>query len=80
MPAGLGVMISGVFSGSPAARAGMRAGDVIVSAAGQHVDSPLALQTVLGQHHPGDRVSIGWIGQGGLRHSATVTLMKGPAG
>ena len=77
---GHGVVIGGVFSGSPASRAGLAAGDVIVSAGGQPVGSPLALQAVLGRHHPGDQVSISWTDHSGARHSATVVLMPGPAG
>jgi S1-C subfamily serine protease len=80
VPAGSGVLISGVFSESPASAAGLRAGDVIVSAGGRRVGSPEALQSVLQRHHPGDHVALTWINQGGLRHSATVTLIKGPAG
>ena len=77
---GSGVLISGVFSGSPASGAGVRAGDLIVSAAGRRVGSPEALQAALQRHHPGDRVGLTWIDQGGLRHSATMRLVKGPAG
>jgi S1-C subfamily serine protease len=78
--AGRGVGVTGVFSGSPASQAGLAAGDVIIGADGRRVGSPLALQSVLGRHHPGDRVQITWIDAGGLRHSATVTLINGPAG
>jgi S1-C subfamily serine protease len=53
---------------------------VIVAAGGQRVGSPLGLQSVLGQHHPGDQVSIGWVDQSGSRHAATITLKAGPAG
>jgi S1-C subfamily serine protease len=80
VPAGSGVLIGGVFSGSPASAAGLRTGDVIVSAGGRQAGSPEALQSVLQRHHPGDRVGLTWIDQGGLRHSATVTLINGPAG
>jgi S1-C subfamily serine protease len=80
VPAGSGVLIGGVFSGSPADIAGLRAGDVIVSVGGRRVGSPEVLQSVLQRHHPGDRVGLTWVDQGGLRHSATVTLMNGPAG
>jgi S1-C subfamily serine protease len=80
LPAGHGVAIGGVFAGSPASRAGLAAGDVIVSAGGHRVGSPLALQSVLGRHHPGDHVQIAWTDRSGVRHSATVILMKGPAG
>jgi len=80
VPNGSGVLIGGVFSGSPASAAGLRPGDTVVSAGGQQVGSPEALQSVLQRHHPGDRVGLAWIDQGGLRHSATVTLITGPAG
>jgi S1-C subfamily serine protease len=80
LPAGRGAVIAGVFPGTPASRAGITAGDVIVSAAGEHVGSPLGLQSVLGRHHPGDQVTIGWLDRSGRGHSATVTLIKGPAG
>jgi len=78
-PAG-GVAVSGVFAQSPASRAGLAAGDVIVEAGGRRVRSPLELQATLERHHPGDRVGIGWIDHSGQRHSATVVLMTGPAG
>jgi len=80
VPTGSGVLIQGVFPGSPASAARLRAGDVIVSAGGQQVGSPEALQSALQRHHPGDRVGLTWIDQGGVHHSATVTLIKGPAG
>jgi S1-C subfamily serine protease len=78
--AGSGAVIAGVFPGTAASSAGLHAGDVIVAAGGQRVGSPLGLQSVLGRHHPGDRVSIAWVDQSGLRHSATITLKAGPAG
>lgn len=80
LPAGHGVAVGGVFAGSPASRAGLVAGDVIVSAGGHRVGSPLALQSVLGRHHPGDHVQITWTDKAGGRNSATVILMTGPAG
>jgi S1-C subfamily serine protease len=78
--AGSGALIAGVFPRTAASAAGLEAGDVIVAAGGQRVGSPLGLQLVLGQHHPGDQVSISWVKQSGLRHSATITLKPGPAG
>jgi S1-C subfamily serine protease len=79
-PAGGGIAVTGVFAGSPASRAGLAAGDLIVEAGGRRVRTPLELQATLERHHPGDRVSIGWVDRGGLHHSATVVLMAGPAG
>jgi len=79
-PAGSGINVTGVFAGSPASRAGLAAGDLIVQAGGRRVRTPLELQATLERHHPGDRVSIGWVARDGQRHSATVVLMTGPAG
>jgi S1-C subfamily serine protease len=79
VPAGTGAAVAGVLTGSPAARAGLTEGDVIVSAAGRPVSSPSALQSALGQHHPGDSVTIRWTDQFGQTHSATMILTTGPA-
>ncbi len=80
VPSGRGVVVAGVFGGSPAHVAGLAAGDVIIGADGRRVRSPLALQSVLERQHPGDRVGITWVDRVGQRHQATVTLIKGPAG
>jgi S1-C subfamily serine protease len=69
----------GVVSGTPAAQAGLAAGDVITSVDGHSVDSPATLSSVLGQHHPGDRVQIGWTDASAQQHSASVQLVSGPA-
>ena len=53
--------------------------DVIVSVDGQSVSSPEQLQSALGQHHPGDSVTIGWQDQTGQTQSAAVVLANGPA-
>jgi S1-C subfamily serine protease len=74
-----GATVAGVLSGSPAAQAGLAAGDVIVSVGGQAVDSPSALSTILGTYHPGDGVQIGWLDTSGAQQSATVQLASGPA-
>ena len=78
--AGSGIVVTGVFAGSPASLAGLAAGDLIVEAGGRRGRKPLELQATLERHHPGDRVSIGWVDRSGQRHSATVVLMTGPAG
>jgi len=74
-----GVAIAGVRSGTPAAAAGLSAGDVITSVAGQSVSSGTSIQQVLASHHPGDKVSISWTDPNGQSHTATVTLAAGPA-
>jgi S1-C subfamily serine protease len=79
VPAGTGALVAGTLPGSPAEQAGLGAGDVITSAAGQHVTSPAGLQAALEQHHPGDSVTITWTDQSGQTHSASVNLTTGPA-
>jgi S1-C subfamily serine protease len=76
---GSGVAISGVVSGSAAARAGLAAGDQITSVAGHSVTSSSQIQSVLGNYHPGNKISISWTDQSGQSHTATVTLSAGPA-
>lgn len=77
---GSGALIGDVFPGTAASAVGLTPGDVIVAAGGHRVASPDGLQSVLGRHHPGDRVGITWVDKGGQRHSANVTLKLGPAG
>ena len=71
--------VQGTLSGSPAAQAGLSAGDVIDSVDGQAVSSQSDLQSAIMQHHPGDQVTIGWTDQSGQTHTSTVTLANGPA-
>jgi S1-C subfamily serine protease len=76
---GGGVAISGVVPGSAAAQAGLTAGDQITSVAGHTVTSSSEIQSVLGNYHPGNKISISWTDQSGQSHTATVTLSAGPA-
>jgi len=75
-----GAAVAGTVSGSPAARAGIGRGDVITSVAGHEVSSPTDLSSTMHLHHPGDRVTVGWVDQAGRTHSATFTLATGPVG
>jgi S1-C subfamily serine protease len=74
-----GVEISDAASGTPAAQAGLTAGDVITSVAGHTVGSSTSIQQVLEGYHPGDKVTIDWTDTSGQSHSTTVTLASGPA-
>ena len=74
-----GATIAGVVAGSPAAIAGLRAGDTITAVDGTAVDQPNALSDALARHRPHDRVTVGWTDSGGTSHTATVTLTTGPA-
>ncbi|MDQ1393653.1 MAG: hypothetical protein QOF30_2630 [Acidimicrobiaceae bacterium] len=78
-PATVGAPVARVFVGSPADKAGVVAGDVITSLGGQSVDSPRSLTAAMLQHHPGDKVSIGWTDATGKKHTASVMLTTGPA-
>jgi S1-C subfamily serine protease len=74
-----GVTVEGTLSGSPAAEAGLSAGDVIDSVNGHAVSSSSDVQSAIGQDHPGDKVSVVWTDQSGQTHTSTVTLANGPA-
>jgi len=53
-----GVRLSGVSAGSPADRAGIRAGDIIVGIGADTVANLNDFQNALVKHHPGDTVEI----------------------
>ncbi len=74
-----GVTISGTLSGSPAANAGLTAGDTITSVGGQSVATAQDIAHVLVKYHPGDSVSVSWVDQSGQSQTANVTLASGPA-
>jgi S1-C subfamily serine protease len=70
-PAGVG-MVS-VAPGGAAAKAGILAGDIIQSVAGQPTGSVTALQSVLATHKPGDQVPVR-LSRNGTQSTVTVTL------
>ena len=74
-----GVAISGTLSGSPAANAGLAAGDTITSVGGQSVSTAQDISHVLVKYHPGNSISISWVDQSGQSQTANVTLASGPA-
>jgi S1-C subfamily serine protease len=74
-----GVQIAGAAAGTPAAKDGLGAGDVITSVAGQTVSSGTSIQQVLEKYHPGDKVGITWTDSTGQARTSTVTLANGPA-
>jgi S1-C subfamily serine protease len=76
---GSGVTLGGVISGSPAANAGLTAGDEITSLGGQQVASAEDVAHVLVGYHPGDHISVTWLDQSGQSHTETLTLTTGPA-
>lgn len=81
-----GALVCGVVTGTPAAGTGLRSSglngssyDTITGLGGERVSSAGDLLTLMDTHHPGDRVAITWVDPSGTSHSATVTLIKGPA-
>jgi S1-C subfamily serine protease len=79
VPAGSGAAVAGVLTGSPAAQAGLKAGDVITAVDGDAVTSASDLSSLIAAHHPGDKVTVTWTDSSGAQRSASVTLVKGPA-
>jgi S1-C subfamily serine protease len=74
-----GAPIAGVIDGTPAAAAGLTAGDTVTAVDGTAVTDSTALSTVLSAYAPGDTVSISWTDAAGTAHTAAVTLIAGPA-
>jgi S1-C subfamily serine protease len=77
-PSSSGAEIESVVSGSPASRAGLVAGDTIVSFAGRSVTSANTLMTTIASEKPGVTVSLGYNDFLGSEHTVTVQLASGP--
>ncbi len=67
-----------VVSGGPAATAGIRAGDIIVSVGGVAIGEAQQFEDLLVQHSPGDAVELGIL-RDGAQTRVTVTLGTRPA-
>jgi len=74
---GDGAVISTVKSGTPAAKAGLRAGDVITSLNGKKVANATEIRGLLALQKPGDTVTLGYT-RGGAGHSVSVKLASRP--
>ncbi|MEX1007187.1 MAG: trypsin-like peptidase domain-containing protein [Acidimicrobiia bacterium] len=72
-----GALVSGVASDTPAAGAGIEAGDVIVSIGDQAIVSVGDLQDVMSTYHPGDKVEVAWTDSSGSEQHATVKFIEG---
>jgi S1-C subfamily serine protease len=79
-PATSGALVDGVVCDTPAASAGLEAGDVITSFGGHAVTSADGLSSVLRQDRPGVRGQLTWVSVGGGTHTVLITLGAGPAG
>jgi putative serine protease PepD len=74
-----GATVTDVSAGTPAAQAGIQAGDVITAIDATPVTSPDALATAIGAHKPGDRVTV-TIQRGTAKRTAQIVLGTRPAG
>ena len=77
---GEGVYVGTVSAGSPAAKAGIKAGDVIVAVAGSPTLSSDDLGSVLAAHRPGETVKVKITRQSGSSTTVDVTLGEFPGG
>ena len=71
-------LIAGVQSGTPAAKAGLKKGDVVVSVAGTSVSTSDELAAAISAHKPGEQVTITYRRNGSL-HSVQLTLSNRPS-
>lgn len=78
-PVSSGAMVAAVIPNTPAASAGLVAGDVITSFGGQSISSVGALTRAIDGYQPGQRAQVGWVTSADATQSATVTLASGPA-
>ncbi len=78
-PVSSGALVVSVVPSTPAASAGLVAGDVITSFGGKAISSVAALRSAIAGDHPGQSASISWVGAaGGSTQTATITLSAGP--
>jgi putative serine protease PepD len=73
-----GAKVGQVRPGTPAATAGLRAGDVVTAVAGKSIASASELRAAINAHRPGDRISVTYT-RGGKRHTASVQLASRPS-
>jgi serine protease Do len=74
---GDGILVSRVVDGSPADRAGVRKGDVLISVSGDRVSSPGELSRIVRDHRVGESVNLS-IWRDGSRRTIAVRLGARP--
>jgi S1-C subfamily serine protease len=74
-----GALVDGVLCGSPAATAGIAAGDVITSADGRPVSSPDSLTAIVSGCQPGSVIPVTWMNTTGAIRTAMIRLGPEPA-
>ena len=76
--AGGGAQITQVISGTPAATAGLKKGDVITEVDGKAVADADALTAIVTSHSPGQKLTLS-VRRGGSTHQVTITLGTQPS-
>jgi putative serine protease PepD len=71
-------LIAGVRPGTPAAKAGLKKGDVVTSLGGHRISTPDELASVINSYKPGDKVSLTYE-RDGRSHTVQVTLATRPS-
>jgi S1-C subfamily serine protease len=77
-PVSSGALIIGELCGTPADRAGIIAGDVIVAVGKDKVSSPSHLTQVMLGFRPGDKVQVTWVDIHGATHHTSLRLIQAP--
>ena len=75
---GTGTTVGDAYDGTPAAQAGIAAGDRITRVGSTSVSTASGLRQAIRTYAPGDSVRIVWTDTAGTSHVATVTLIAGP--
>jgi S1-C subfamily serine protease len=75
---GTGTRVGAVYDGTPAARAGVAAGDTVTRVGTTRVRNATQLRAAVTTYAPGDRVQLAWTDAAGTSHIASVTLIAGP--
>jgi serine protease Do len=73
-----GALITSVSSGSPASKAGLRVGDVIVKIDNEDISAAAELTTAIASHQIGDQVEIVYY-RGNVQQVVTATLEESPS-
>ncbi len=71
-----GVVVNQATEGSPAERAGLQPGDIIVEINDQPIDRVSTLQRAVRQHEPGETVKVEFVRYGGERKTVSVRVAE----
>jgi S1-C subfamily serine protease len=74
-----GVTVAEVMPGSPAASAGVVAGDTLTEVDGRPATTPDAVSALIKKRRAGDKINFSWTDGSNRRRTATVILAAGPA-